>query len=207
MLALSLGWDTFTGLGMCLMAAGFGFSTALTNPFSVGLASEKMGINVSDGIFYRLLIFVIMYLVLTTFLMIHVKRIEKNPEKSPTYESDQQKLVTLNENVFEVQDKKVLKTYLVFFLSILVIIILTSVIPVFDGLSVPIIAIAFLIGTFIVTSVIRVKFKTALKMFWDGLVGMSPAVIMLLLAGSVKYILQDSQILDTIIFHLAKLFR
>jgi uncharacterized ion transporter superfamily protein YfcC len=30
-LALAMGWDTFTGLSMCLLAAGFGFSSAITN--------------------------------------------------------------------------------------------------------------------------------------------------------------------------------
>ncbi len=205
MLALSLGWDTFTGLGMCLMAAGFGFSTALTNPFSVGLASEVMGIKVSDGIGYRIIIFIIMYLVLTTFLRLHIRKIEKKPESSPTYESDQQKIAEFNDNVFEVEDKKVLKAYSILFGNILLIIIATSVFDIFQGLSVPIIAISFLIGSFIVTAAIGVKFKSALKMFWDGIVAMSPAVIMLLLAGSVKFILQDAQILDTVIFHLAKL--
>src|SRR5690606_39057518 len=111
-LSLSLGWDTFTGLGMCLMAAGFGFSTALTNPFSVGLASEAMGITVVDGIIYRLIIFIIMYFVLCTFLRLHIKKIEKNPESSPTYKSDQEKIKTLNLDNFKDYDSKILKTYL-----------------------------------------------------------------------------------------------
>ena len=43
---LSMGFDTLTGLGVCLMAACFGFSAAITNPFSVGLASEIAGVAV-----------------------------------------------------------------------------------------------------------------------------------------------------------------
>jgi hypothetical protein len=36
---LSINLDTMSGLGACLIASCFGFSSAITNPFSVGLAS------------------------------------------------------------------------------------------------------------------------------------------------------------------------
>ncbi len=207
MLSLSLGWDTFTGLGMCLIAAGFGFSTALTNPFSVGLASEFMGINVVDGIGFRIIIFIIMYLVLILFLRLHIKKLVKDPKNNPTYENDQKKLENLNANNFEEYDKKVLKTYSIFFLIILVIILVTSIFSIFKGLTVPILAISFLIGTFVSSAVIGVKFKKTLKMFLEGLLAMSPAIILLLMAGSVKFILQDSLILDTIIYNLANILQ
>ena len=89
-LSLSLGWDTFTGLGMCLLAAGFGFSTALTNPFSVGLGSSTMGINLLDELvssnYFYYNVYCSMYI-----LRIHIKKIEKDPKSSPTYEADQEK--------------------------------------------------------------------------------------------------------------------
>lgn len=205
-LALSLGWDTFTGLGMCLLAAGFGFSTALTNPFSVGLASEAMGIKVFNGIWFRLLIFILMYFILCLFLTIHVKKIEKNPKSSPTYESDQKKLEHLN-NSFGIYNPKILRTYVSFFIWVLIVIIASSILPFLQGLSIPIIAISFLIGIFICGLAIGYKFKEILKMFGSGLLSMSPAIIMLLLAGSIKFILDDAQIIGTIINQLATLFK
>lgn len=205
LLALSLGWDTFTGLGMCVMAAGFGFSTALTNPFSIGLASEKMGITVVDGIWYRALIFILMYVLLCIFLTIHVKRIEKNPETSPTYKNDQEKIKNLSLNEFKEYNPKVLKTYLFLYLIILVIIFASSILEPLKGLATPILAISFLIGIFICGLIIGEKFKNLVKMFVDGFIAMSPAVILLLLAGSIKYILEDSQIMDTIIYNLSSI--
>lgn len=206
-LSLSLGWDTFTGLGMCLMAAGFGFSTALTNPFSVGLASEAMGITVVDGIWFRIIIFIIMYVILCAFLTLHVKRIEKNPESSPTYESDKEKIKSLNLDTFKEYDPKVLRTYLFLFLAILIIIFLSAVVgPIAkNGLSIPLLAISFLIGIFICGKVIGISFRKTFKMFFDGLVAMSPAVLLLLLAGSIKFILDDARIMDTIIYYLSNM--
>jgi uncharacterized ion transporter superfamily protein YfcC len=33
-----MGWDSLTGLGISLLATGFGFSAAIANPFSIGVA-------------------------------------------------------------------------------------------------------------------------------------------------------------------------
>ena len=60
MFMLSMKLDTMTGLGACLLAACFGFSAAITNPFSVGLAASIADVPVSSGLWLRLIFFVIM---------------------------------------------------------------------------------------------------------------------------------------------------
>lgn len=210
LLSLGMGWDTFTGLAMCLMTAGFGFSTAITNPFSVGLASKVMDLNILDGIWFRILVFILMYILLCTFITIHVKRIEKNPSSSPSYEADEEKRKHLNfENVFEDKNTKVLKVYTAFFIIILLIIIVSSVLPIVQklGISIPIIAISFLIGVFIACAILKYSFKDTLKMFISGVSGIAPAIIMILLAGSIKYILDEGQIMATLIDRLTNLLK
>ncbi len=39
-LCVCLGWDEMVGLGLTLLGAGFGFSAAITNPFTIGVAQE-----------------------------------------------------------------------------------------------------------------------------------------------------------------------
>ena len=39
-LAVRLGWDSLTGLGMSLLAIGCGFAAGVCNPFTVGVAQE-----------------------------------------------------------------------------------------------------------------------------------------------------------------------
>ncbi len=206
-LALGMGWDTFTGLVMCLMAAGFGFSSAITNPFSVGLASKEMGISILDGIWFRIIIFILMYIILCLFATHHVKKIEKDPTYSPSYEEDQKKRERLNLNQEFIEDKKVLKVYSIFFISILVIIIVSSALPIIQelGISVPIIAVSFLFGGFIACKCLSYSFKEMGKMFISGFVAMLPAVVMILLAGSIKYILDEGKIMDTIIHGLVNI--
>ena len=198
-----MGWDTFTGLSMCLLAAGFGFSSAITNPFSVGLGSTQMEINLIDGIWYRIMIFILMYILLCVFTKLHVRKIEKNPKSSITYETDQVKREKFNSlETITQTNQRTLIVYLIFFLSLFVIIILSSVIPVLQGYSIPIIAIAFLIGIFICGKILHYYFKTLGSMFFQGLVTMTPAIILLMLAGSIKFILDEGQIMPTIIHNL-----
>ncbi len=206
-LALSLGWDTFAGLGMCLLATGFGFSTAITNPFSIGLASEQMGLQVVEGIWFRIIIFIVLYLLLCLFLTIHVKKIEKKPESSPTYESDREKLAKLNpDESFSSYNPRILKTYTLFFVWVLIAIIASSIIPALQGYSIPVIAISFLIGIFVCGLAIGEKFSKIGKMFLSGVGSIAPAIVMIALAASIKFILEDSQIMGTIIKQIVTWF-
>lgn len=209
-LALGMGWDTFTGLAMCLMAAGFGFSSAITNPFSVGLASKEMGLNILDGIWFRILIFLIMYAILSLFIILHVRKIEKNPQSSPTFEADEEKRKHLNfADTFNQVDNKILKVYAFYFIFVLLVIIISSALPIVQelGLSIPIIAISFLSGIIVVTLILHHKFKDTLKLLLSGMLAIAPAIIMILLAGSIKYILDEGFIMATIIHELINMLK
>ena len=76
-LAIRLGWDALTGLGMSILAAGCGFAAGVCNPFTVGVAQEIAGLPVFSGIWLRIVGFVLIYGLLMLFLSWHVKNIEK----------------------------------------------------------------------------------------------------------------------------------
>lgn len=209
MLALSMGWDTFTGLAMCLLATGFGFSSAITNPFSVGLGSQAMGISLVSGMWYRILIFIIMYGLLCLFVTRHIKQIEKDPTKSPTYESDLIKKENLKLDLAEKDENQglTLKVYATLFITLLVAIILSSILGSFidalSGLSIPIIALIFLFGTIISLLVLKVPFKEGAKYFFKGVLGILPSILLIILAGSIRLVLENGKVMDTIIHELS----
>lgn len=76
-LAIRLGWDALTGLGMSILAAGCGFAAGVCNPFTVGVAQELAGLQMFSGMWFRGAAFVIIYILLMAFLLRHVKKIEK----------------------------------------------------------------------------------------------------------------------------------
>ena len=76
-LAVRLGWDALTGLGMSILAAGCGFAAGVCNPFTVGVAQEIAGLPMFSGIWLRMVSFVFIYALLMLFLGWHVRKVEK----------------------------------------------------------------------------------------------------------------------------------
>lgn len=210
LLSLSLGWDTLTGMGMCLLAAGFGFASAVTNPFSVGVASELAGISILNGILYRLFVFSIMYFVLQFFLVRYAKKIEHNPSLSLTYQDDLNKSreLNLNEPIPFGNEKKVYRSFLILFMILLFGIILSSMADLLFGIEIPAIilmAVIFLIGGLTVGGIISKDLKFTGKTFLSGMASVAPAFVLILLAVSVKHIISEAKIMDTILFYLSNL--
>ena len=197
---LSVNMDTMTGLGACLLAACFGFSAAITNPFSVGLAAEVAGVPTSEGVWLRLIFFGTVYAILCTFLMIHIKRIERNPKLSPTYELDEEKRKNIDviSDVSDEKNNKIFKVYLAFFAVQGAVLVLIASVKAISGYAIPILAASFLIcGILAGLKVAERKSDTA-RYIIQGAASMLPAVLMIALASSVKLVMQESGILDTI---------
>lgn len=76
-LAIRLGWDVLTGLGMSVLAIGCGFAAGVCNPFTIGVAQELAGLPMFSGMWLRVVAFVCIYVMLLCFLLWHVKKIEK----------------------------------------------------------------------------------------------------------------------------------
>ena len=196
---LSLGFDSMTGLGVCLLATCFGFSAAITNPFSIGIASDLAGISVLSGMWLRIVFFILIYALVCFWILNHIKKISKNPEKSYSYKTDNEKRKNLNISNEELSsaDRKTLKVYLTFFIVQFMVLLLTAVIRPISGFAIPILALTFLIGGIISGCLVETP-KNVFKYILKGVVSMLPAVVLIALASSVNLIMQESGILDTI---------
>ncbi|HQH32986.1 MAG TPA: hypothetical protein PLA84_05610, partial [Petrotogaceae bacterium] len=67
-LSYLMGWDALVGLGMSLLGITFGFSSAISNPFTIGLAQKLTNLPAFSGTWYRLIIFAAIYTILVFFL-------------------------------------------------------------------------------------------------------------------------------------------
>lgn len=88
-LAISMGYDSITGLCMVYVAAHVGFSGAVLNPFTIGIAQGLSDLPLFSGFEYRLFCWVALTAVLIFFVLRYARRIKKNPEKSPMYRADE----------------------------------------------------------------------------------------------------------------------
>ena len=204
---LSMQLDTMVGLGTCLMAACFGFSTAITNPFSVGTAAQLAGIPVSSGAWLRVVFFVIVYVLLCIFLLGYLKMIRRDPKRSPSYEIDQKKranLMVQKEDASQDQ-QKIFRVYALFFAIQGALLVAIACVRAISGLAIPILAASFLIFGLLAGQLVCKNFRAVLSYFLKGGAAMLPAVAMIALASSVKLVMAESNIIDTVMHSVLQL--
>ena len=197
---LSMDLDTMVGLGTCLMAACFGFSAAITNPFSVGMAAQLAGIHVSAGAWLRVVFFVIVYALLCAFLLGYLKKLRRDPRVSLTYEEDakrRESLATRTEEEGPGQQRAV-RVYAVFFAVQGAVLVAIACIRAISGFAIPILAASFLISGLVAGQLVCGDFRRVLGWFVRGAAAMLPAVVMIALASSVKLVMVESNILHTV---------
>jgi uncharacterized ion transporter superfamily protein YfcC len=203
-LAIFMGWDTLVGLGMSILATNMGFSAALTNPFTIGVAQKLAGLPLFSGFLYRIPIFLGMYAVEAVFLLWYAKRIDRNPEKSLTYKEDEV-LRGKQKNFHLAADPSLhLGRASVWFgvsiLLIIVVLVSTQFVTFLANYSLPIVGILFFAGGLGAGFMSGAKSKTVWKALWEGITGILPGVPLILMAASVKYIVNTGGIMDTILY-------
>ena len=198
-LTVSLGYDSFTGFLVSIAACGFGFSSAITNPFTVIFASKIIDVNPMINIWYRIIIFIVMYGLLLLYVYLHTKRVLKKPENSITYQNDQIiKNEIFKDEVIE-NENKISITYTIFLTSALLCTIIFSSISAIRDYSVVALIVIFLFGGFISSLIATNKdFKKTSKSYLSGILAALPSIIFILMASSIKYILVEGKILPTI---------
>lgn len=199
-LSYALGWDALMGLGMSLLAVGFGFSTGVLNPFTVGIAQQIAGLPMFSGIGMRLISFVIIYALLMLFLTSYAKKIEKNPAASLVYGSDAYLRESKKEK-FEPNAKKdkALLWFTIILLTGIAVILSSGLISALADLVLPITALMFLLIGLVCVPLSGIAFKQYGKWFFSGLTALAPAALLILMAGSIRYTLAHGHIMDTIL--------
>lgn len=197
---LSLKQDTMMALGTCLLAACFGFSAAITNPFSVGLASQYVGVSPAEGLWLRVIFFVLIYGTVCLFLLAYHKKLQRDPKASLSYSNDCAKRENLSVEItaLNAEERRIFRIYAAFFGIQGLILIAIATVRAISGLAIPILAASFLIFGIIAGLLVCKKPGKVFKPLLKGAVAMLPAVLMIALASSVKLVMTESGILDTI---------
>ncbi len=203
-LACFLGWDSLTGLGMSVLATNVGFSTAVFNPFTIGIAHQLSGLPLYSGAGPRLVLFVVVYIILAIFITQYARKIDRHPEASLVYHEDQAEKAKYGS--FQVDDtfdsdprmKRGAIFLGIFFALILGVLVALPVVPLLRDIALPLTGLLFVIGG-IGAGLISGAGKNAWKAAWDGFLGILPAVPLLMMAASVKHIIATGGILDTVL--------
>ena len=195
MLCTALNWSRFTAISFVLIASGVGFTTAITNPWTIGTAAITAGVSVTDGLWYRCVIFCVMYVVTSLFLTYLAKR----DEKKATKKFDVDNFVKVSEEE-HVQDVRKSKMIIALFSVALISVIITTIIDSLRSLAMVFMAVAFVVGTVIVGKKLLGTYKHLGKSFLKGVKDVLPSIVIIMIAFGITHIAQQGNILHTI-FH------
>lgn len=196
-ISLALGWDSFVGLGISMVSIAFGYTAATFNPFNVGILQTMADLPLFSGLAYRLLFFVCVYVSLVLFLIVYAKKIEKNPEKSLCYESDKELRVRFGA---EVDDEALNNPALQ-----KVDAISDSVKELINYLPLVGMAILFTVGGISAGYIAGIRGKALGGGFLEGVKTIAPCLPMIWAILSITYVLQEGNIIHTILYHVYNL--
>lgn len=203
-IALALGWDSLVGLCISLVAVAFGFTAATFNPFNVATVQRLADIPLFSGLWLRIVVFVLVYLLLAGVVVIYAKRIEKNPKKSLCYESDRAlrekyKLDNGMEILADARIKKATRSFVLCLCGVLLCIVLDFVLGLSGMLSMPGMAVLFTLGGLTAGYQTGLRGKNLLRGFGRGIKTIAPAIPLILFILAITYILSEGMIIHTIL--------
>ncbi len=208
-LALSFGWDVFTGLGMSVLAVGFGFSAAIANPFSIGTAQKLAGIPVLSGAPFRIGSFILIYALYLAFMLSYVNALEKKRGKlDPSGPLRDEPDALAGATRLGGRDEKAARGVRFFAWSgaaLALAVLSSSITGIGSDYVLPIIALGFLVIGLGAGLSAGIKPGAAVKSFARGAAGVAPAGILILMALSVKQIVVASGVMDTILHGASEL--
>ncbi|WBW99170.1 hypothetical protein [Oceanirhabdus sp. W0125-5] len=209
LLSWSLGWDTLMGLGLSLVSCGFGFASAVLNPFTIGVAQTLANVPIFSGALLRILIFLITYLILVTFLINYSKKLEKDKYSSPVYFQDLKSKESYNIVDYSLLNnndnfKKAVENFLFFMMILFVLIILPFFIKSFSNYTLILISINILAASITTCYQTGMSFHDILKIIFKGMLALLPVILLILMASSINYIITTGGILYTLIFYCSK---
>lgn len=204
-LSLSMGWDVYAGLGMSILATGFGFSAAIANPFSIGVAQRLAGLGLFSGAGFRIFCFALVYALFLSWILSYVRKLDRRKVPSPRDgHPDEGGAAGVPAPSLEPSPAPTgLSRGAVFFAAatglLLCLILAISLTRKFADYSMPIIALAFLATGF--GSGLRggMAFKEAGRAFLGGVAGILPGVVLILQAMAVKHIIVTGGVMDSIL--------
>jgi uncharacterized ion transporter superfamily protein YfcC len=210
-LALYLGWDSLTGLGMSLLSLGFGFAAATMDPFMVTIAQSLAGLPLYSGLWLRAIFFATMFTLVFLFVRRHARKVERDPGGSLVHDEDQRLRSSMDIAGAVASEAEASRPRMragvrwlgLWFLAAVVFILAATRIKAISPYAFPIMGLFFAVACNGAALVAGEKGKTLGRCFLIGMKSIVPAIVMILMAMSVKLIITKGGILDTILFAAA----
>lgn len=192
-LARSLGYDNIVGVAIPFVGSAAGFAGASINPFTVGIAQAIAELPPGSGVGYRWVVWSVFTLIAIAFVMMYVRRLERNPELRLMSDLDDNAENNLEDEPFTLQHKIVL---MLFGLSIVLLMYGANE----WGWYINEIAALFIALGLLSGIICRMGTTKIVGAFTQGAKDMLTAALIIGISRSVLVIAEDGRIIDTVLF-------
>ena len=201
-LAVALGYDSLTGAAIPFLGSAAGFAAAFLNPFTVGVAQGIAGVQLFSGAPFRIGLWVVVTSVVTAFVMWHAARVRRDPARSPTAALDAQVRAAGLGGGDEASARLTtaqVRTLVVFALGLAVLVF--GVLR--FGWYITEIAALFIAMGALMGAVGGLGGNATAKAFMEGVRDLAPTAVIIGLARGILVVLEDGQVVDTLLSGLA----
>jgi uncharacterized ion transporter superfamily protein YfcC len=211
-LSYSLGWDALVGLGMSILATNMGFSAAISNPYTLGVAQGIAELPLFSGIGFRIIIFIVIYLIFIWFLSSYARKIDRDPKASLVHgedsaEREKYKSMDAGFTQEDPRQNRAMGFFGFFLIFILITMLAGPFVPAVSEYALPIVGVLFLIGGVGAGFLSGAGSKNVWQGLREGWVGLLPSIPLILMAASIRYIIDSGGVTDTILHAAAEPFK
>lgn len=203
---LAAGYDLLVPLAIIFGGTMIGSVCSFSNPFSIIIASNAAGINWMDGLFERLILFVILTSLLTWYILRYAAKVKKDSTASLVYKNDGDVKPTFNTKINQADFTQKLdaKTKLLLFIYIASFITMICGV-VFLGWWTLEMSALFLGATILIAVVARMDEKTVTTEFIKGAESLLSVAFIVGIARGVTVVLNEGHISDSILYYSANI--
>lgn len=202
-ICLAMGFDSITAVAVVFCAAGAGYAGGCTNPFTVGVAQGISGLPLFSGMGLRFVSFVLFLIVAIVYVTWYALRIRKNPRLSAMSDVDMGDMAKIDVNNVQKLTKRHIAVLLIFAGTIIALVV--GVVK--YGFYIDELAALFLISGILSGIAGGLKPGQIADEFVKGCGNLIFACVMIGLCSAATLILQNANILDTMIHFLAGLLK
>ena len=199
-LVLALGFDTMTGVAIVYVGVATGFMSAIMNPFTIGVAQKIAELPLYSGMGFRIIVFIVFYIIGVTYVYRHAMKVKKDPSKGiyGSMEVKSKEEILASAIKLETRHKIILGLFV-----LNLIIIAFGVVKM--GWYFNEIAGMFVLFGLVVGFVGKLNAKDITDEFFKGAATILQGALIIGLARAIVVVLDQGQIMDTILYGIANL--
>jgi len=201
-LFLAAGYDLVVPVAVIFGGTQLGTLSSFSNPFSTIIASNAAGVNWSNGLTERLLVFGVSTVVMIAYVVRYARRVKKDPSRSVVYRYDG--ITASGERVVPAATPLSPRTRWLLLLFAATFLVMIAGVVWMDWWLTEMSAL-FLAASLLIAVIERMSEKTFLDGFIAGAQGLLPVSFIIGVARGVTLVLNEGHISDSIIYFSSRL--